>query len=141
MNIYDFIEAIVTKYGIRIYAWDIFCWRCKEETTLYTYDLIYDLRKAIRDFIPHNITIGTVPKLDEYLAQRYPTTHDNDGLANMCVHCRSAVPYNLSDEAGSAFCMSRAEESFWVDTIKIQDKPTIRAITDAIIAVYEDWRL
>lgn len=144
MDIYDFIKAVVSDYGVKIYAWDIQCWWCKEPTKFYTYDLIYDLRKSIQrsiwERVEPDLVVGRIPELDACVAQKYPTIQDAfECYENMCEHCESPNYYQLPDDVADAFCMSRAEESFLVDTIQIKDPAVMKAIANALIAVCEEY--
>lgn len=138
LSIQEFVRQYLREFGVKIYSWDMQCWYCNQKTKFYTYDLIYDLRKSIWDFIPHELTIGSIPALDSFLAQKYPFSHIYEEYSNMCVYCHAENPYSLPKSVCEIFSMSRAEEFFWLDTIKIYDAAIIEAITGAIIKLYDD---
>lgn len=139
LSVEEFLRRFLCEFGVKIYSWEIQCHNCSERIKFYTYDLVYDLRGSIWDFIPHNLIIGSIPALDFVLSQKYPISHIYETYENICEYCHADNYYKLPIATCEAFSESRAEENFWVDTIKIYDKGTIEAITDAIIKLYEEW--
>lgn len=140
LSIEEFFRRYLCEFGVKIYSWDIQCRYCKEKIKFYTYDLVYDLRGSICDSIPHDLIIGSIPALDFALSKKYLIfyKYEDEKYMNICEHCHADNYYDLPIATCKAFSESRAENIFWIDTIKIYDKAIIEAITDAIVKLYNE---
>lgn len=146
-NIYDFVRKIVVEYGIKIYSWPAFCQQCKKPIRFYSYDITYDFRKSIFRWLPADLVLGAIPELDTLLAhsQKYPTIKKSyssvlgEAYSNVCeyCYCENYIDFGVAREA---FSLSKAEEKFMVDCIKVRDETVVKAITNAIMRLYDDCR-
>ena len=83
----QFHKPIQPDEDINIYKWKSKCWKCSKEITKVSYFFA-------SKYSSH--TIGSVQKLDEILAKKYPfiqkvfsKTMGKEVIGNICVHCNA----------------------------------------------------
>ena len=84
-NYYDEVHSqFIALKEIKIFKWVWPCWKCGEDTPIFTYNF----------FVGYNFHIGDVRKLDIVLAEKYPSVKkiitwsgEERTIANVCTCC------------------------------------------------------
>ena len=95
LNIPELVYEFIRKYGINIYQWQKQCWKCQQETLVYSYYLYYDLSELDPFFSAfHGIGVGDISSIDHLLSLNVPTvktkysqTLNKYYMANVCQYC------------------------------------------------------
>lgn len=81
---FDNIENLADLREIKIYKWDMPCWKCEKDTPRVSYSFCYKF----------NYSIGNVKKIDERLLEEYSfvkkvfsKTRGEEVIGNICIHC------------------------------------------------------
>lgn len=145
LKIRDYIKRIIDEYGIRIYAWEKQCYRCKRKTTVCSYYLAYDYR----DLVPIleqccEIGIGDIPSLDKLVLEKYPNiqncyskTTRTIYIANVCSYCHALQGHNYvvddPEEIYEDLVEKENIEQYFVGTIMVADEKVMSDIADTIM--------
>lgn len=95
IKLYDLIFRFFIEEGIRIYKWKRECYKCNNETDVYSYFLFYQLEKLNESYSSlHGLGIGDVYFIDNYLKNTIATIKNcysnfikSTYIANICQHC------------------------------------------------------
>lgn len=90
------------KEGLKVYSWERVCYRCHQNTRVYTYFLNYQLQDEYANMCMGNIGLGNVYELDKLMMKYFSSiqmrkTKHEDFLssyaANTCEHCGATQGY------------------------------------------------
>lgn len=102
LKIPELVYEFIRKYGINIYQWQKQCWKCQQETPVYSYYLYYELSELDPFFsVLHGIGVGDISSIDRLLSLNVPTvkmkyskTLNEHYMANVCLHCGTIQGHN-----------------------------------------------
>ena len=132
-KIYQLVLDYIKNNGINIYKWEKNCWKCKQNTSVFSYFLTYELQFIDEYF---NMAFGTIGLgdifyVDKLLSEHIPTikrmysnTTKSYSIANTCEHCgalqgRNFVvddPHEIMNEL-----FSRGMNKYYYATLPIED--------------------
>lgn len=133
LKIYELAHAFIMKYGINLYGWKKNCWKCKQDTIVYSYFLFYELEEIDSVFNGvHGIGLGDIHCIDKVISDKYKTVqirHSNTTqsayMANICEHCQSLQGRNYvvddPHEIINDLWHEHTMEKYLVDNIKVAD--------------------
>lgn len=130
--IYDFFSIV----GVNVYKWKRKCWKCNEETDVYSYFLNYELR-FIDDYLENTscFGLGDIKSLDEVLAGIIPSIKKRRyDTSNYCIHCdaiqgKNYVVIDPHEIYGELFHEHTMNKFFYVN-ININKLPKFRLDLD-----------
>lgn len=99
MKLSKFLYEVMKKDGIYIYGWNIKCWKCHQDTRVYTYFINKQIKPYMEKGIElDNIGLDSIPSIDTYLKSNYKTINKNYSktqnrycTSNNCVHCNALI--------------------------------------------------
>lgn len=132
-KIYELAHMFISKYGMNLYGWQKTCWKCKQDTMVYSYFLYYELKEIDNIFSSvHGIGIGDIPCIDKIISNKYPTvemryssTTQSKYMANICMHCKSLQGRNYvvddPHEIMTDLFHDHTMEKYLVENIKLTE--------------------
>lgn len=103
LKVHELAHAFIMKYGLNLYGWKKPCWKCKQDITVYSYFLYYELEEIDNIFCGlHGIGLGDIPCVDHIISNKYKTitkrysnTTQSRYMANTCEHCQALQGRNF----------------------------------------------
>lgn len=139
LNLVDLVLQYIRTYGLNIYRWSKECYKCGNETQVYSYYLDYDLADLDELFSMGGPTVGLgdLDYVDEMLSKqipsiqmRYSNTTKLKYMANTCEHCGAlqGKNYVVDDphEIIGELWHDRGMNKFLFQTIKFEDTTPLK---------------
>ncbi len=133
MSVPELAHAFIMKYGLNLYGWKKNCWKCKQDTIVYSYFLYYELEEIDHFFsIEHGIGLGDIPCVDIIISTKYPSvkmsyskTTRSSYMANTCEHCQALQGKNhvVNDPHGIIIDLwhDHTMDKYLVENIQVTD--------------------
>lgn len=91
----NLVFEFLLNRGINIYCWERECYKCHNNTPVYSYFLYYELEDLDKTFtLMHGLGLGDIPWIDNQLMKDIKTikkcfskTTESIYTANVCSHC------------------------------------------------------
>ena len=97
----ELILNFIKLNGLNLFAWDKECWKCNNQTKVYSYFLFYELEELHPMFrCCGGMGLGDIGAFDNIVMQKYPTiknqfshTTKSNCIANSCQKCGALQGY------------------------------------------------
>lgn len=134
----------IIKYGLNLYSWKKKCWKCNQDTAVYSYYLYYELEELDDYFSSfHGIGLGDIPCVDELICNKIPNvkkqysrTTNSKYVANICDHCQvlQGRNYVVDDphEILHDLSYNHSMQQYLVMNLKINDRNLLSDLKNCI---------